>query len=134
MLIAEKSGRARVGWVRENVSMRNLIANALSLVLLWAFLGPAALVAASGQGAHACCHRAHHPKSAHDAQFQAPSPSHECCRLLFASHLPRVASPPLTFAPHTALAFAPEGTREHYVELQSDSHPERAPPYSWFSL
>jgi hypothetical protein len=113
--------------------MRNLIAKVLSLVLLWTFIGPVALVAASGRDAHACCHRAHHPTT-HHASFESLGPSHECCRLLFRSQLPRAASTPHAFAPNMAFVRALELPRKHYVELQFDSHPERAPPYSWFSL
>src|SRR5690242_1845807 len=113
--------------------MRNLIARALPLVLLWTFIGPAALVALSDQGGHECCHRAHHPTT-HNAQFQSIGASHECCRLLFASHAPTVVAAPVTLDSCVDMSLAPELVRQHYSEQQFGSHPERAPPYSTSSL
>ena len=113
--------------------MRNLIARALPLVLLWTFIGPAALMAVPNQDGHECCHRAHHPTT-HNAQFESIGPSHECCRLLFASHPPTVIAPPLTLDCCVEISLASQLARQHYSEQQFGSHPERAPPYSASSL
>jgi hypothetical protein len=113
--------------------MRNLIAKALPLVLLWTFIGPAALVAASNQDAHECCHRAHHPTT-HNSQFEAPNPSHECCRLLFASHAPTLVARPMPFGDCAKVSSTPDLVRNNYCGQRFGSHPERAPPYSTSSL
>jgi len=112
--------------------MRNLIARALPLVLLWTFIGPAAMAAMSNQDGHECCHRAHHPTT-HQASFET-LPSHECCRLLFASHPPTVLAASLTLDSCVEISLAPASARQHYSEQQLGSHPERAPPYSKSSL
>ncbi len=115
--------------------MRNLIVKALVLVLLWAFTGPAAMVAASGQGAHECCYRSHHLKSAHvkptnDLQFQSQGPSHECCRLIFASQSPTVTTASLTITPHAASTIPAGSTQQRCPELRTSAHPGRAPPFA----
>ncbi len=109
--------------------MRNLIARALSLVLLWAFTGPVALVAASGQAAHECCYRSH-SKPVNDPQLQNLGPSHECCRLIFASQLPTVATAPLAIAANTTITFTPDARQQRCPELRTSAHPERAPPFA----
>lgn len=109
--------------------MRNLIVKAQVLVLLWAFTGPAVMVAASGQGAHECCYRAHLGKSTTThLHFESQGPSHECCRLIFASQLPSVATASLTLAPRAASVFAADPLKERCPELRTSSHPQRAPP------
>jgi hypothetical protein len=109
--------------------MRNLIANALSVVLLWAFIGPAALVAASGQETHECCYRTHHPVATSHSRFENQGPSHECCRLLFTSQAPTVAAVPSLFGTHTRVPLLPIPARINYTGIQLSSHPERAPPF-----
>jgi hypothetical protein len=114
--------------------MRNLIGRALSLVLLWSFIGPAALVAASNRDSHECCHRAHHSQPTNAARFEDQAPSHECCRLLFTSQLPRVAATPMAFVVTSASQFTAPATHKAYIVLRAGSHLERAPPSSQFSL
>ncbi len=109
--------------------MRILIARTLSLVLLWAFTGPAVLVAASGQAAHECCYRSH-SKPVNDLQFQNQAPSHECCRLIFASQLPIVTTGSLTFSPHGASTLAANIIQQRCPEIRTSAHPERAPPFA----
>lgn len=127
------SGPRGVGSLIESF-MRNLIGRALSLVLLWSFIGPAALVAASDPDSHECCHRAHHSQPTNAARVEDQAPSHECCRFLFTSQLPRVAANPIAFVLTSASQFTAPATHQAYIELRAGSHPERAPPYSRFSL